>query len=346
MASVAPGNPATARYASGVAHGAEEIAAASEKKRQKGTKSFSSVDTSSCFSRYSVLIVALYLAGGTAFYAYEEEWLWMDALYFTTLTLTTVGYGDLVPTTDESKLFTIAFIAVGLSLVATCLGIIMGQLSALVPSQATQPNRAARYACEVLGSVLTVGTIVAIGAAFVCWSEGWTLVDSIYWAVVTASSVGYGDLEIESETTRTFAIFYMLFGVGGFAVALSNFGTIIIDIEAANAVKAFVARGVSEEMIDEMDEDGSGAIDRCEFLRYMLVSMGKVEREDVDKILGVFDTLDLDGSGSIDKEDVRLQERERGVKRSKAASAHDPPYTDVMTTGSPLTALKRPLLPS
>ena len=68
------------------------------------------------------------------------------------------------------------------------------------------------------------------------------------------------------------------------------------------AVDMFVKRGVSEAMIDVMDEDHSGSIDRVEFLTYMLTTMGKVDKEDITKILGVFDALDLDGSGSIDKE--------------------------------------------
>lgn len=41
----------------------------------------------------------------------------MDAFYFSVTTLTTVGLGDLSPTTTVGKLFTVIYIFAGLSLV-------------------------------------------------------------------------------------------------------------------------------------------------------------------------------------------------------------------------------------
>ena len=45
-------------------------------------------------------------------YVYEklEKWDFVDALYFSTATMTTVGYGDIVPTTSEGRLFTVVYI--------------------------------------------------------------------------------------------------------------------------------------------------------------------------------------------------------------------------------------------
>ena len=42
----------------------------------------------------------------------------------------------------------------------------------------------------------------------------------------------------------------MLVAVGGFAVCLSKFGSIFMEIEAERNINAFVARGVSEAMIE------------------------------------------------------------------------------------------------
>ncbi len=41
----------------------------------------------------------------------------MDALYFSVTTLTTVGLGDLAPTTTMGKLFTVIYIFAGLSII-------------------------------------------------------------------------------------------------------------------------------------------------------------------------------------------------------------------------------------
>jgi voltage-gated potassium channel len=60
---------------------------------------------------YLVLIILL---SGTIFYARVEHWSLVDALYFSVVTLATVGYGDLVPTHPISKIFTIIYILLGI----------------------------------------------------------------------------------------------------------------------------------------------------------------------------------------------------------------------------------------
>jgi len=54
---------------------------------------------------------------GTVVYRYLEGWSWIDSLYFSVITLTTVGYGDFSPSTDAGKLFTIFYIFVGIGVI-------------------------------------------------------------------------------------------------------------------------------------------------------------------------------------------------------------------------------------
>jgi hypothetical protein len=65
---------------------------------------------------------ALGLLGiGTVAYRFLEDWSWVDALYFSTVAVTTVGFGDLTPSTDGSKLFTVFYILSGISIITTYL---------------------------------------------------------------------------------------------------------------------------------------------------------------------------------------------------------------------------------
>ncbi len=60
-----------------------------------------------------LLLSILLLLSGTIFYRNVEGWSWVDALYFSVTTVSTVGFGDLAPKTDFGKLFTVIYIFVG-----------------------------------------------------------------------------------------------------------------------------------------------------------------------------------------------------------------------------------------
>lgn len=51
---------------------------------------------------------------GVFVYHRLEGWSYLDALYFCVISLATIGYGDLTPTTDLSKAFTIVYIINGI----------------------------------------------------------------------------------------------------------------------------------------------------------------------------------------------------------------------------------------
>jgi len=47
-----------------------------------------------------------------------EQWSWIDSLYFTLVTMTTIGYGDVVPSFAISRLFASIVMVVGVILIA------------------------------------------------------------------------------------------------------------------------------------------------------------------------------------------------------------------------------------
>ncbi len=54
-------------------------------------------------------LLASLLFSSTFFYVQFEDWSYIDALYFSVMTMSTIGYGDFTPTTPITKLFTIMF---------------------------------------------------------------------------------------------------------------------------------------------------------------------------------------------------------------------------------------------
>ena len=58
---------------------------------------------------------------GTLFFWRFEDWTIIEALYFCVVTLTTVGYGDLSPTTAGTQIFTIVYILTGFGVLVALL---------------------------------------------------------------------------------------------------------------------------------------------------------------------------------------------------------------------------------
>ena len=67
------------------------------------------------------------VAVATVVYWLVEDWSWVDSVYFSVVAVTTVGFGDLSPSTDASKLFTVFYILAGISLITTYLNVRLKQ---------------------------------------------------------------------------------------------------------------------------------------------------------------------------------------------------------------------------
>jgi hypothetical protein len=66
--------------------------------------------------RAIIFLIAVAIASGSAFFRIVEHWLWIDAIYFSVMALTTVGDATLAPTTAAAKIFTMLFSICGIGL--------------------------------------------------------------------------------------------------------------------------------------------------------------------------------------------------------------------------------------
>jgi voltage-gated potassium channel Kch len=63
--------------------------------------------------------------------------------------------------------------------------------------------------------------LVIIGTTFFCWVENWSILDSLYFSIVTLTTVGYGDFSPTTTAGKLFAIIYMIFGLSLIAASIS-----------------------------------------------------------------------------------------------------------------------------
>ena len=81
---------------------------------------------------------------GTLVFRWLEGWSTINALYFSVVTLATVGFGDLHPTTDVAKLFTIVYILFGLGVIAAFISEITQHRVRVVTELTTHGSTAVR----------------------------------------------------------------------------------------------------------------------------------------------------------------------------------------------------------
>ena len=87
------------------------------------------------------LVAGALVLAGTLFYWRFEDWTFIEALYFSIVTLTTVGYGDFSPTSPGTQIFTIVYILTGFGvLVALLTSVAQQYLSLKAEGGRTRPR--------------------------------------------------------------------------------------------------------------------------------------------------------------------------------------------------------------
>jgi len=113
---------------------------------------------------------------------------WVNAVYCSVITLTTVGYGDICPAAPalEGKVFLIALSFAGL-------GFFCGPIMDLTSS----------WSNSVPGGKL--GVVVAtlgLGVAMFTKLEGWAPMDAVYYSTITGTTIGYGDMYPQTDNGK------------------------------------------------------------------------------------------------------------------------------------------------
>lgn len=80
-------------------------------------------------------ILVTLISSGTLIFHHLEDWTWIESFYFTIVTITTVGYGDIAPSNDITRLVVSFYILIGVAIGA---GIISFYGSSIVKKRVTK----------------------------------------------------------------------------------------------------------------------------------------------------------------------------------------------------------------
>ena len=80
----------------------------------------------------AILITVIYILLGAALYCQWEDWTYLEAFYFIFISISTIGFGDVLPEHPKYFLASSIYVLVGLSLVAMVINVIMEVVSSTI----------------------------------------------------------------------------------------------------------------------------------------------------------------------------------------------------------------------
>jgi hypothetical protein len=265
-------------------------------------------------------VVVVYYGVACLFYCHVEGWSILQACYWTTVTVTTVGYGDVVPTTRAGKLFGIPFILFGLVVIFQVMYSVAGNIiDAAAAAKRKRRARAGRpesiestsrrHLRTVLVSVGSIAGTLLCGALYMWATHEFSFVDSIWWSFVTLTTVGYGDVELrhrgDRDNHRVFTIFFIYVATICAAMAIGNLGAVGAEMARERKEAEVLARldfGAFASM--GLDPDGKG-VGEDEYVIAMLRLLDVVDETRIESLRKQFRAHDTNSSGTLDKNDLR-----------------------------------------
>ena len=169
----------------------------------------------------------------------------------------------------------------------------------------------------LLGSIIIVSFLIGNDA-------GWNFTQTLYFAITTSCTIGFGDLVVTSQMGRLLVVIFIPIAVGAMGFLLRRIAEAVLQTKqrkhmvglfGSGDIASPTGRQRQRELtvmdLEAMDSDGNGNVDWSEFLEFMLVAMKKVDEDLMWELRYQFDSLDVDGTGVLSKENLIAMARRR-----------------------------------
>ncbi|KAM9765260.1 potassium channel subfamily K member 2 isoform 1-T1 [Menidia menidia] len=171
---------------------------------------------------------------------HSSIWDLSSAFFFAGTVITTIGFGNISPHTEGGRIFCIVYALLGIPLFGFLLAGVGDQLGTIFGKGIAKVEKMfvhwdiSQTKIRVISTLLFVlfGCLlfVALPAAIFKHIEGWSALESLYFVVITLTTIGFGDFvaggsEIEYlDYYKPVVWFWILVGLAYFAAILSMIG--------------------------------------------------------------------------------------------------------------------------
>lgn len=156
----------------------------------------------------------------------------------------------------------------------------------------------------ITAGFLLLGLLI-IGTSGFIFIEGYSLLDALYMTVITASTVGFREVNPPSDMGKWFTIFLILYSVGIIYYAASHFTRLLIDGQLRKQLKDFKVKKRIDKLNNHVIVCGYGrnGYQACEELADHNIDYIVIEKRDnvVARIQENPDTLFLQGDAASDE---------------------------------------------
>ena len=184
---------------------------------------------------------------------------------------------------------------------------------------------------------MLVWVIIFFGCLIMFAFEDWNFGDSFYWAIVTITTVGYGDIVPTTDKGKMFTIFYCLVGVAVLARVMNDLIAYpLVKKEKQSELKVMMQFGgeLSEDTLQHILTDDffdrvpnlrkdKESISKSEFILLVLGMMNKLYDKDVIIVSKIFDMLDKQQDGKLSADTIRHQMTTARLHEEQDAQLHD-----------------------
>jgi len=146
--------------------------------------------------------------------------------------------------------------------------------------------------------------VVVLLAFYLGYREGWSVISTLYFTIMSASTTGFGDFVPATQLDKLYCVFFLPLSVAILGEVLGRIATVYLQRKTRQHEAEFLRQTITLCDLRRMDANGDHQVDMAEFLTFMLVALQKVDPQDLEDLKATFHALDANGNGCLDRGDL------------------------------------------